>query len=79
VINAARGRRLVVSIEEHNIYCGLGSAAAEVMAEAGMSVPLCRLGLPDVYGSVGEREDLLKKYGLDAAGIAREVSQRIPT
>jgi transketolase C-terminal domain/subunit len=30
--------------------------------------------LPDVYGSVGEREDLLKKYGLDAAGIVRRVS-----
>ena len=75
VIAAARGRRLVVSIEEHNIYCGLGSAVAEVMAEAGMAVPLCRLGLPDVYGSVGEREDLLKKYGLDAAGIVRGFSK----
>jgi len=73
VIAAARGRRLVVSIEEHNIYCGLGSAVAEVMAEAGMAVPLRRLGLPDVYGSVGEREDLLKKYGLDGAGIVRVV------
>jgi len=77
VIAAARGRRLVVSIEEHNIYCGLGSAVAEVMAEAGMPVPLCRLGLPDVYGSVGEREDLLKKYGLDAAGIVRRVSETL--
>lgn len=77
VIVAARGRRLVVSIEEHNIYCGLGSAVAEVIAEAGMGVPLCRLGLPDVYGSVGEREDLLKKYGLDAAGIVRAVTARV--
>jgi transketolase len=77
VIGAARGRRLVVSIEEHNIYCGLGSAVAEVMAEAGMAVPLCRMGLPDVYGSVGEREDLLKKYGLDAAGIVRRVAETI--
>jgi transketolase len=77
VIEAARGRKLVVSVEEHNIYCGLGSAVAEVMAEAGMAVPLRRLGLPDVYGSVGEREDLLKKYGLDAAGIVRVVREAL--
>ena len=77
VIEAARGRKLVVSVEEHNIYCGLGSAVAEVMAEAGMAVPLRRLGLPDVYGSVGEREDLLKKYGLDAAGIVRAVREAL--
>jgi transketolase len=73
VVESARGRRLVVSVEEHNIYCGLGSAVAEVLAEDGLGVPLRRMGLPDVYGSVGEREDLLKKYGLDAAGITRLV------
>jgi transketolase len=77
VIAAARGRKLVVSIEEHNTYCGLGSAVAEVMAEAGMAVPLRRLGLPDVYGSVGEREDLLKKYGLDAGGIVRTIRESL--
>jgi transketolase len=77
VIDAARGRKLVVSVEEHNIYCGLESAVAEVMAEAGLAVPLRRLGLPDVYGSVGEREDLLKKYGLDGAGIVRVVREAL--
>jgi transketolase len=75
VIASAEGRKLVVSIEEHNIYCGLGSAVAEVLAETGLGVPLRRMGLPDVYGSVGEREDLLKKYGLDALGIERLVSE----
>ena len=75
VIASAEGRKLVVSIEEHNIYCGLGSAVAEVLAESGLCVPLRRMGLPDVYGSVGEREDLLKKYGLDAPGIERLVSE----
>jgi transketolase len=77
IIASSKGRKLVVSIEEHNIYCGLGSAVAEVLAEGGLSVPLRRLGLPDVYGSVGEREDLLKKYGLDAAGITRLVSETV--
>lgn len=77
VVAAAQGRKLVVSIEEHNIYCGLGSAVAEVLAEVGLNVPLRRMGLPDVYGSVGEREDLLKKYGLDAAGITRMVSKTL--
>ena len=62
----------VVTIEEHSVIGGLGSASAEAIAEAGAGARLLRLGVPDVFASrVGTREHLLSHFGLDAAGIAR--------
>lgn len=75
--SAARGARLVVTLEEHNIYGGLGSAVAEVLADAGLGIPLLRMGIPDLYVGVGEREDLLAQYGLDAPTIARRIFERL--
>jgi transketolase len=75
--SAAEGARLVVTLEEHNIYGGLGSAVAEVLADAGLGVPLLRMGIPDLYVGVGEREDLLAKYGLDAPTMARRIFERL--
>ena len=61
----------VVTIEEHSIIGGLGSAAAEAIAEAGAGARLRRVGVPDVFASgVGTREHLLARFGLDVSGIA---------
>lgn len=76
ILGAAEKAKLVVSLEEHNVYGGLGSATAEVLADAGLGVPLLRLGIPDLYVGVGEREDLLAKYGLDAPAVARQIVRR---
>ena len=62
----------VVTVEEHSVIGGLGSAAAEAIAEAGAGARLRRVGVPDVFASdVGTREHLLARFGLDATGIAR--------
>jgi transketolase len=63
--------RPVVTVEEHSIVGGLGSAAAEALAEAGTPARLVRLGFRDVFAhEVGSREHILRAHGLDAAGIA---------
>ncbi len=77
ILGAAEKAKLVVSLEEHNVYGALGSATAEVLADAGIGVPLLRLGIPDLYVGVGEREDLLAKYGLDASTVARKILKRL--
>ncbi|MDR1603909.1 MAG: transketolase family protein [Gracilibacteraceae bacterium] len=59
----------VVTAEEHSIVGGLGSAAAEILAE-GCPVPLARVGIRDSFGESGEPEALLAKYGLTAEGVA---------
>jgi transketolase len=61
-----------VTVEEHSIVGGLGSAAAEVLAENGVPARLKRLGLRDVFAhAVGSREHLLREYGITADDIAR--------
>lgn len=61
----------VFTVEEHNIIGGLGSAVAEILAEAGWQGSFKRLGVPDEYPSkVGSPGYLRKKYQLDSEGIA---------
>ncbi len=61
----------VVACEEHNIYGGLGSAVAEVLAEE-CPVPMARVGVEDKFGESGLPDELLEKYGLTAANIAEK-------
>jgi transketolase len=70
--------RAVVTVEEHNVVGGLGSAVAELLAE-NLPVPLRRLGIQDRYGETGPYEKLLDLYGMgieDIAAAAKEVLQR---
>jgi len=64
---------LIVTVEEHSIIGGLGSAVAEVMAEAGTPARLVRLGTRDVFGESGLADELLEKHGLTAGGVAEVV------
>ncbi len=70
----ARRYRTVVTVEEHSVLGGLGTAAAEVLAELdGPSPRLVRLGVADTYGESATADELLAKHGLDAAAIAARV------
>lgn len=60
---------IVVTAENHTIVGGLGSAVAEAMAEEGVSSPLRRVGIQDVFAESGSREYLFGKYGLSTQSI----------
>lgn len=62
----------VVTAEEHSVIGGLGGAVCEALAER-MPVPVCRIGVEDVFGESGPASELLVKYGLDADGVYRKV------
>ena len=62
----------VVTAEEHSVIGGLGGAVCEALAER-MPVPVCRIGIEDVFGESGSASALLAKYGLDADGVYRKV------
>lgn len=66
VRNEMPGKKLVVTLENHNIIGGLGSAVAEVLADAGASVPLKRIGVTDRFGQVGTYDYLSREFGLTA-------------
>ncbi len=72
VAAAAAKTGKVVTIEEHSIIGGLGSAVAEVLAEK-QPAKLLRIGVEDTFGESGPAVKLLAKYGLDAAGIYSKV------
>jgi transketolase len=73
VVAAARKTKLVVTVEDHQIIGGLGSAVSEALAESAVGVRLLRVGIPDTFGESGSPEELLAKYKLDARGIAEQV------
>lgn len=62
----------VVTVEEHSIIGGLGSAVAEVLAEK-QPAKLLRIGVEDRFGESGPAVKLLEKYGLDAASIYNKI------
>ena len=77
IINASRGTRVVITVENHSIIGGLGSAVAEAFAEAGVGVPLRRIGLQDVFAESGSREFLSEKYKLGAQDIVEAAWKRV--
>ena len=66
ILEEAKGKKLIVTIENHSIYGGLGSAVAEVMAESNIGVPLKRIGVDEKFGQVGTAEYLQEAFGLTA-------------
>jgi transketolase len=73
----SRPRLGVISMENHTIVGGLGSAVAEIMAEHGIGKKLVRIGLQDTYAHGGSRPYLMRTYGLDAMALVRRVEELV--
>jgi 1-deoxy-D-xylulose-5-phosphate synthase len=71
VLELARRCGAVVTVEEHAVMGGFGSAVLEALEAAGVQVPVRTLGTPDRVIEHGRPEDLLAELGLDALGIVR--------
>jgi|SRR5579884_3637341 len=69
VLAAAGETGAILSVEEHNRTGGLGSALAEVLAEAGAGVRFRRHGVPDEHVVIGPPAALYNRYRLDAPGV----------
>jgi transketolase len=67
----------VITMENHSIIGGLGSAVAEVMAENGISAPLQRIGLKDTYAHGASQKYLMAEYGMDAPALIRAVEKSL--
>ena len=75
IVKAARETGRILTVEEHNLSGGLGSAVAEVLADEGcMNVKMKRMALPDVFvHEVGSQQFLRERYGLGMQDIVREI------
>lgn len=70
IIQAARETRGIITVENHNIIGGLGSAVAEVLAE-NYPAPMRRIGIRDRFGEVGNRAYLRQCLGIDTGDIVK--------
>lgn len=68
IIKSAKETKKLISIEDHNIIGGLGSAISEVLTEE-HPTKLIRLGIKDVFGKSGKAEELIKYFGITADNI----------
>ena len=75
IIKAAKLTGCVVTVEEHQINGGLGSAVAEVLSK-NYPVPMEFVGMPDSFGESGEPDELLTKYHMKAKDIV-EACKRV--
>ena len=74
IIRAAKETKGIVTVEDHNIYGGLGGAVCEVCAEAAPTKVL-RVGIEDKYGRTGKSSDLFELYGLTVDHIVKTAEQ----
>ncbi|MCL2023360.1 MAG: transketolase family protein [Oscillospiraceae bacterium] len=67
--------RRIITVEDHSVIGGLGSAVAEVMAEMGKGCAFTRLGIQDHFSIIGLHEDIMSHEGIDSNGIANTVRE----
>ncbi len=69
IIETAKTHEVLVTVEEHSVIGGLGSAVAEVLSPLGLPCRHYLMGMQDVFGRSGTPSALLDYYGLDAKHI----------
>ncbi len=72
IVASAKKTGKVVTVEEHSIVGGLGSAVCDCLCEKAPT-PVCKIGINDVFGESGPAVKLIEKYGLDSKGIYEKV------
>lgn len=74
IIKAAKETGKLVTVEEHSVIGGLGSAVCDCLA-ANAPTKVLKIGINDVFGESGPAKELLTKYGLDAEGIYKKIKE----
>ena len=71
------GKKLLISVEEHNVVGGLGTAIADVLSEQRNSAPLLKLGVQDHFMPVGDYNYLVEQAGLTPEKIAASIESKL--
>jgi len=74
IIKAAKDTKKLITVEDHNIIGGLGSAVCEVLAE-NYPTKVYRMGIKDEFGKSGKADDLLKYFQIDKSAIIKAVTE----
>ena len=74
IITCAKETKKLVSVEDHSVIGGLGSAISEVLTDK-YPKKIVRMGIEDTFGKSGRAEDLMKYYGIDSNSIVEEMDE----
>lgn len=77
LLRFAEKSRLIVTLEDHSIVGGFGSAVAEALMQAGCRTDVLRIGWPDAFIEHGKLEQLRERYGLSPQAVARRIEERL--
>jgi len=75
VLKALVETRRLLTVEDHSVIGGLGSAVADVIAASGKGCAFNKLGVPDTFCPHGNPEDLMHMYKIDTDGIIETVGE----
>jgi transketolase len=75
VRRAAQETGAIITVEEHNVFGGLGEACAAVLMQGGVGLPFKILGFPDEHMVAGSQKEIFNHYGISPAGLAETARQ----
>ncbi|MBE6835387.1 MAG: transketolase family protein [Ruminococcaceae bacterium] len=75
IVKAVSDTRRIITVEDHSVIGGLGSAVAEVMAQAGKGCAFKMLGHQDKFAPIGLHEDIMSEVGIDTNGIIAAIRE----
>ncbi len=78
ILQLGKTSEIIVTVEEHNVMCGLGGVVAEVLSSMHKHAPLLRMGLNDEFSSaIGTSEYLRKNYKIDSDSIVKKILESL--
>ncbi len=77
ILEAARNSRAIITVEEHSVHGGLGSACASFLLQEGLHNPFKIIGIPDEYIVNGSQDEIFEYYGITPEGLAQSARDLI--
>ena len=77
ILEAARNSRAIITVEEHSVHGGLGSACASLLLQEGFHNPFKIIGIPDEYTVNGSQAEVFEFYGITTEGLAQSARDLI--
>ena len=78
IVKSAKKTGFVITVENHSVIGGVGSAICEVLSEK-YPVPVHRLGIQDTFGQSGDFDNLMKHYRLNSTELAEDITKIMET
>ncbi len=73
VLRSAAECKVMLTVEEHSVYGGLGEACAGLLMQKGVQIPFNIIGIPDEYTVTGSQEEIFNHYNISESGIAARI------